>query len=115
VVINDQVRRLFYLYNSTGTIASTFGGWAPPRHGPRRQDAVHHRQRLTGAGHTDTLYVYNANTGWTTYDLSSSGGASNLAVTIPGVGAYLSGNPTWRTPGANRYHRRLRHMHFYPR
>ena len=47
-----------------------------------------------GAGHSDTLYVYNANTGWTTYDLTSSGGATNLAVTVPGVGAYLSGNPT---------------------
>jgi hypothetical protein len=40
------------------------------------------------------LYVYNANTGWTTYDLTASGGAQNLAIMVPGVGAYLSGNPT---------------------
>ena len=47
-----------------------------------------------GPNHSDTLYVFNANTGWTTYDLSSSGGATNLALTIPSVGAYLSGYPT---------------------
>ena len=47
-----------------------------------------------GTGHSDTLYVFNANAGWTTYDLSSSGGATNLTLAIPSVGAYLSGNPT---------------------
>jgi hypothetical protein len=47
-----------------------------------------------GANHSDTLYVYSSNTGWTTYDLTSSGGSKNVALTIPSVGAYLSGNPT---------------------
>jgi hypothetical protein len=47
-----------------------------------------------GANHSDTLYVYSSNTGWTTYDLTSSGGAKNVALTIPSVGAYLSGSPT---------------------
>jgi hypothetical protein len=116
VVINDQVRRLFYLYNSTGTIASTFGGvgtaaaWTPDAKTLYITDSA-----SQGAGHTDTLYVYNANTGWTTYDLSSSGGASNLAVTIPGVGAYLSGNPTvahtWCPTGTIGDYAT---MHFYP-
>jgi hypothetical protein len=48
-------------------------------------------------GHTDTLYVFNVNTGWTTYPLgapSGSNGAQNLAITVPGVGAYLTGSPT---------------------
>ena len=40
------------------------------------------------------MYVENLNTGWSTYDLSPSGGAQSLALTIPSVGAYLSGNPT---------------------
>jgi hypothetical protein len=116
VVINDQVRRLFYLYNSTGTIASTFGGvgtaaaWTPDAKTLYITDSA-----SQGAGHTDTLYVYSANTGWTTYDLSSSGGASNLAVTIPGVGAYLSGNPTvahtWCPTGTIGDYAT---MHFYP-
>jgi hypothetical protein len=49
-------------------------------------------------GHTDTLYVFNANTGFTSIPLAPSSatnpGAQNLAITIPGVGAFLSGNPT---------------------
>jgi sugar lactone lactonase YvrE len=116
VVINDQVRKLFYLYNSTGTIASTFGGvgaaaaWTPDSKTLYITDSA-----SQGAGHSDTLYVYNASTGWTTYDLSSSGGASNLAVTIPGVGAYLSGNPTvahtWCPTGTIGNYAT---MHFYP-
>jgi hypothetical protein len=44
------------------------------------------------------LYVYNVNTGWTSYPLAASGGANpgaeSVAITIPGVGAYLSGDPT---------------------
>jgi hypothetical protein len=64
-------------------------------------------------GHSDTLYVYNVNSGWSTYPLPPSPlPASSLpscttppnvattapiqtpAITIPGVGAYLSGSPT---------------------
>jgi hypothetical protein len=59
--------------------------------------------------------VYNNNTGWTTYDLTASGGATNLALAIPSVGAYLSGNPTvahtWCPEGtASNY----KSMVFYP-
>jgi hypothetical protein len=52
----------------------------------------------TGPGHSDTMYVYNANTGFTTYDLSkTTGGSASLAITIPGVGAYLSGSSGFST------------------
>lgn len=94
-LINDQVRRVFYLYNTAGSIAATFTGvgnaakWTPDSKTLYVTDSA-----SLGAGHSDTLYVYNANTGWTTYDLSASGGATNLTLTIPSVGAYLSGNPT---------------------
>ncbi len=47
--------------------------------------------------HTDTLYVYNANTGFTSYPLSSSAPSANpndLAIAIPGVGAYIGGAST---------------------
>jgi hypothetical protein len=41
------------------------------------------------------LYVYNASTGWATYDLSTTtGGSKSLAITIPSVGAFLSGSST---------------------
>ena len=95
VLINDQTRRVFYLFNTSGSIGSEFTGvgnaaqWTPDSKTLYVTDSA-----SLGAGHSDTLYVYNANTGWTTYDLSASGGATNLALTIPSVGAYLSGNQT---------------------
>jgi len=94
-LINDQVRQLFYIYAVSGGVTSTFGGmgsaasWTPDGKTLYISDSA-----SVGAGHTDALYVYNLNTGWSTYDLSASGGAQSLALTIPGVGAYLSGNST---------------------
>jgi trimeric autotransporter adhesin len=111
LLVNDQVRHVFYLATTNGTIAGTFGGlgtaaqWTPDGKTLYVTDSA-----AAGAGHTDTLYVYNASTGWTTYPLPCSGtnvtncaanstastseGALNLAVTVPGVGAYIAGNPT---------------------
>jgi hypothetical protein len=95
ILINDQSRQVFYIYNTAGSVAATFTGlataaqWTPDAKTLYVTDSA-----SAGAGHTNTLYVYNANTGWTTYDLSTSGGATNLTLAIPSVGAYLSGNPT---------------------
>jgi hypothetical protein len=95
LLINDQVRQLFYVYAVSGSITSTFGGlgsaasWTPDGKTLYIADTA-----ALGAGHTNTLYVYSQNTGWSSYDLSASGGAQNLALTIPAVGAYLSGNST---------------------
>ena len=98
VLINDQVRDVFYLYNPSGTISSTFGGlgvsaeWTPDAKTLYITDSA-----AMGGSHTDTLYVYNANTGWTTYALPSSSGskgAQSLAIMVPSVGAYVSGSPT---------------------
>lgn len=116
VLINDQSRQVFYLYTSSGTITATFGGigtsasWTPDSKTLYITDTA-----AAGANHSDTLYVYNANTGWTTYDLTASGGARRLAVMVPGVGAYLTGNPTvahtWCPSGTlNNYNS----MVFYP-
>jgi hypothetical protein len=112
ILINDQIRRVFYIYNTSGAVAATFSGstqlcpagtaagtvcggvgssavWTPDSKTLYIGDSA-----SLGPNHTDTLYVYNANTGFTTYDLSASGGTTNVALTIPSVGAYLSGNPT---------------------
>jgi hypothetical protein len=44
------------------------------------------------------LYVYSQNTGFTSYDLSTAtGGSQSLAITIPSVGAYLSGSAGFST------------------
>jgi len=103
LLINDQERQLFYLYNASGGITGTFGGmgtsasWTPDSQTLYITDSS--AANVGGVtGHTDTLYVYNANTGFTSIPLAASSatnpGAQNLAITIPGVGAFLSGNPT---------------------
>ena len=99
LLINDQVRQVFYLYSIASSTSTTFGGvgnaasWTPDSKTLYITDSA-----SLGAGHSDRMYVYNVNTGWTTYPLASSGagnpGAQSLALTIPGVGTYLSGNPT---------------------
>jgi hypothetical protein len=105
LIINDQVRQLFYLYNNATQNYSSFGGmgtaaaWTPDASTLYIVDSANQ-----GAPHTDTLYVYNQSTGWTTYALpcsvagpsctSPSTGAKSLAITVPGVGAYFSGSPT---------------------
>jgi hypothetical protein len=97
VLVNDQVRQVFYIISGTST-SETFGGmgtaaqWTPDGKTLFVTDTA-----TAGPGHTNTLYVFNANTGWTTYSLSSSGGThgpQNLTITIPGVGAFISGSPT---------------------
>ena len=95
VLINDPVRRRLLHLQHNGFGAATFTGLAnSAQWTPDSQTLYASDSASLGAGHSNTLYVYNANTGWTTYDLTSSGGAANLAITVPGVGAYLSGNPT---------------------
>ncbi|HEY1903919.1 MAG TPA: hypothetical protein VGG56_15910 [Terracidiphilus sp.] len=101
LLINDQVRQVFYLYSVASGTSLTFGGmgtaaaWTPDAKTLYITDRA-----AAGVGHSDMLYVYNINTGWTAYPLAASSagganpGAQSVAVTIPGVGAYLSGNPT---------------------
>lgn len=119
VLINDQVRHVFYLYNTASGSSTAFGGlgnaavWTPDSKTLYVTDnaALNNPPAITG--HTDTLYVYNQFTGWSTYTLPPSqlpagsipSGtlAANVAVsstmqtpalTIPSVGAYLRGSPT---------------------
>jgi trimeric autotransporter adhesin len=124
LLINDQARQLFYLYNAAAGGYTTFGGmgaaaaWTPDSqtlyivdNAELNTPAACSTQLITG--HTDTLYVYNVDTGWSTYPLPPSplpaqarpscstvpNSALPLtmqmpAITVPGVGAYLRGTPT---------------------
>jgi hypothetical protein len=116
LLINDQERQVFYLYNIASSSSTTFGGmgnaaaWTPDSKTLYITDsaALNNLPENLAAGiasHTDTLYVYNVNTGWTTYPLpcsvynaiscpNPSIGARSLAITIPSVGAFLSGSDT---------------------
>ena len=124
VLINDQERQLFYLYSALNPISasSTFGGmgitasWTPDSKTLYITDSA-----ALGGNHSDMLYVYNINTGWTTEALPCSTcsqpprGATSLAITIPSVGAFLSGTytsaHTWCPTGtAGNY----ANMIFYP-
>jgi len=109
LLINDQVRQVFYIYNTSGGITSTNGGmgnaaaWTPDS-----QTLYVSDNASLGAGHSDAMYVYSQYTGWTSYPLPPSPlPAASLppnspiedtvqtpALTIPGVGAYFRGNPT---------------------
>ena len=95
LLINDQIRGLFYLYGTSSGSSQTFGGLGAAAAWTPDSDTLYVVDNAAlGGSHTDTLYVYNASTGWSTYSLSASGGSQSVAVTLPGVGAYLSGDPT---------------------
>jgi hypothetical protein len=124
LLINDQARQLFYLYNATAGGFTTFGGmgaaaaWTPDSDTLYIVDNAELNTPAACptpliAGHTDTLYVYSVNTGWSTYPLPPSAlpaqdlptcstqpnstlplTAQAPAIMIPGVGAYLRGKPT---------------------
>ena len=95
LLINDQIRGLFYLYNASGSIVSTFGGLGAAAAWTQDSNTLYIVDSAAlGGNHTNTLYVHDVNSGWSTYDLSASGGSQNLAVTVPGLGAWLAGNPT---------------------
>ncbi|MGA2888202.1 MAG: hypothetical protein ABSE51_09140 [Terracidiphilus sp.] len=128
LLINDQQRQLFYIYSAASGASTTFGGmgnaaaWTADSSTLYITDNAALNNAAEGiTGHTDTLYIYNQNTGWTTYPLPPSPLQNQLppgllppntppnplpsnvafsstmqtpAVTIPSVGAYLRGNPT---------------------
>jgi hypothetical protein len=95
LLINDQIRDLFYLYNVSGSVVSTFGGLGAAAAWTQDSNTLYIVDSAAlGGSHTNTLYVHDANSGWSTYDLNASGGAQSLAITVPGLGAWLSGNPT---------------------
>ena len=95
LLINDQIRGLFYLYNVSGSVSSTFGGIGVAAAWTQDSNTLYIVDSAAlGGNHTNTLYVHDANSGWSTYDLSASGGAQSLALTVPGLGAWLAGDPT---------------------
>jgi hypothetical protein len=105
LVINDQSRQILDIFSLSGGIESSHGGMGTSASfAPDNQTVYITDSAAAGAGHSDTLYVFNNSTGWSISPLPSSNAATcasssscrarSLAVTVPSVGAYSSGTST---------------------
>jgi hypothetical protein len=116
LLINDQARHIFYIYLVGGGSTSTFGGmgnaaaWTPDAKTLYITDNanlnspgyVQGQPAPAGCpatplitGHSDTLYVYSENSGWTTYPIPPSPlppGAQPTCNTPPNVAGNLPGS-----------------------
>jgi hypothetical protein len=79
VLVNDQDRQVFYLFSSSSSSATSFGGmgnaaaWTPDSQTLYITDNKALNNPSQGiTGHSNTLYVYNKNTNWAIYDLPES-------------------------------------------
>jgi len=85
VVISDPTRQVITIENSSGTVVSTFGGV-----GTHAQFSPDSQTVYITAG--NQLLVYSTYTGWTS--ITPSTPATDVAVTVPSVGAYFAGAVT---------------------
>jgi trimeric autotransporter adhesin len=113
LIINDQLRKVIYLYSASGGIASSIGGLATrAEFSPDGKNAY-----VVGP---DALYVYNVATGWSTYTAGTTPAGptqpnaiscnldnntpnsgtfdpfcgADLAMMVPSIGPFVSGSPT---------------------
>jgi hypothetical protein len=89
IVISDPVRQITTLENSAGGVISTFGGV-----GTHAEFAPDSQTVYITAG--NQILVYSAFTGWTNITPATSGGTpvTDVAITVPSVGAYFAGPAT---------------------
>jgi hypothetical protein len=110
ILINDPVRQVFYLYSPSGATFTTYSGvgtwaqWTPDAQTLYVVGYVTNSTARTNP-YTPTLFVYNTNTGWTTYSLGAAlpqpPPAGELTVAVPGVGAFLSSTSTGSATAAD--------------
>ena len=108
ILISDPVRQLFYIYSPSSGSYTTESGvgtaaqWTPDSKTLYVVGYVTN-SKATPVTYTPTFFVYNLNTGWTTYALGSalseppvnqSLPAGDLVAAIPGIGAFLTSNAT---------------------
>jgi hypothetical protein len=85
VVISDPTRQVITIENSSGSVVSTYGGVATHAQFSPDNQAVY-----IAAG--NQLLVYSTYTGWTS--ITPPTPVSDVAVTVPSVGAYFAGPVT---------------------
>jgi hypothetical protein len=89
LVLSDPVHQVISLENSSGGVISTYGGVATHAEFAPDSQTVY----ITAGSQ---LLVYSANTGWTNIVPATSAGTpvTDVAVTVPAVGAYFAGTTT---------------------
>jgi hypothetical protein len=96
LIISDPRKQLIYLYASAGSILSTYGGVATHAQFTPDNQTVYITMGTAGSNNvvtpTNQLLVHSNFTGWTLTTLNAP--ASDVAITVPSVGAYLAGSPT---------------------
>jgi hypothetical protein len=85
VIITDPVRQLVYLYGSSGSVVTEYGGVANSASFSPDSSTVY---ITTTDGR---LLVHSTYTGWSSIPLTSP--ATGAAVTVPNAGAYLASSP----------------------
>jgi hypothetical protein len=104
LIISDPRKQLTYLYSSAGTVTSTYGGVGTRAQFTQDNQTVYIAMGTPNANGTldangnvivipnNQLLVHSNFTGWNQIPLGVP--ASDVAVTVPGVGAYLAGAST---------------------
>jgi hypothetical protein len=89
LVLSDPVRQIISLESSAGGVFSTYGGVAT-----HAEFAPDSQTVYITAG--NQLLVYSTNSGWTSITPATSAGTpvTDVAVTVPAVGAYFAGPTT---------------------
>ncbi len=89
LVLSDPVHQIISLESSTGGVLTTYGGVAT-----HAEFAPDSQTVYITAG--NQLLVFSANTGWTNIVPATSAGTpvTDVAVTVPAVGAYFAGTTT---------------------
>jgi hypothetical protein len=85
VVVTDPVRQLVYLYSSSGSVSTEYGGVANSASFTPDSSTVY---ITTTDGR---LLVHSTYTGWSSIPLT--GAATDSAITVPNAGVYLASSP----------------------
>jgi hypothetical protein len=89
LVISDPVRQIISLESTSGDVISTYGGVGTHAEFSPDGQTVY----ITAS---NQLLVYSADTGWTSITPATSAGTpvTDVAITVPAVGAYFAGQTT---------------------
>jgi len=96
LVITDPVRKLVYLYKSTGGVETTYGGVATHAEFTPDSSTVYITlgdvDALGNVTPNNQLLIHSSSIGW--YLTTSTQATADVAVTVPSVGAFFAGSTT---------------------